>query len=93
MTPLTTKQEKKHIDSDKLFICQRRFNNNNKSKYYKNLKKVKDHDYYPGIYRGAAHSLCIYRYNAQRDIPVVIHNGSKYDFHLIIKEFVKEFRN
>ena len=56
-------------------------------------KKVKDHDHYTGIYRGAAHSTCNFRYSAQRDIPVVIHNGSKYDFHLIIKELAEEFRS
>ena len=26
------------------------------------------------------------------DIPVVIHNGSNYDFHLTIIELAKEFR-
>ena len=29
----------------------------------------------------------------QKDIPVVIHNGSNYDFHLIITELAKEFRS
>ena len=42
--------------------------------------------------RGAAHSICNLRYSTQRDIPVVIHNGSNYDFHLLIKELRKEFR-
>ena len=26
------------------------------------------------------------------EIPVKIHNGSKYDYHLIIKELAEEFR-
>ena len=93
MTPLTSKQEKKHIDSDKCFICQKRFNNHKKSKYYKNFKKLKFNDHYTGIYRGAAHSLCSFRYSTQRDIPALIHNGSNYDFHLIIKELAEEFKN
>ena len=42
--------------------------------------------------RGAAHSICNLRYSTQRDIPVVIHNGSNYDSHLIIKELAEEFR-
>ena len=67
-------------------------NNKKKSKYYKNFGKVKDHDYHTGISRGAAHSMCNLRYSTQRDIPVVIHNGSSYDFHLIIKELANEFR-
>ena len=50
-----------------------------------------DHDHYTGKYRGAAHSICNLRYKKQEDIPVVIHNGNNYDFHLIITELAKEF--
>ena len=92
MTTLTTEQEKQHSDSDKCFICQKKFNCYKKSKYYKNFRKVKEHDHYTGIYRGAPHSICNLRYSTPRDISVVIHNGSKYGFHLIIKELAKEFR-
>ena len=47
---------------------------------------------------GAAHSLCNLRYQEQRDIPAVLHNGivtgcSNYDFHLIIKDLAKEFKS
>ena len=93
LIPLTTEQKKQHIDSDKCFICQKKFNCYKKSKYYKNFRKVKDHDHYTGIYRGAAHSICNLRHSTQRDIPIVIHNGSKYDFRLIIKELANEFRS
>ena len=55
--------------------------------------KVEDHDHYTGKYRGAAHSICNLRYKMQEDIPVVIHNGSNYDFQLIITELAKEFRS
>ena len=37
--------------------------------------------------------MCNLRYKTQKDIPAVIHNGSKYDFHLIIKGVAKEFRS
>ena len=30
-------------------------------------------------------------YNKPREIPVVFHNGSSYDFHFIIKELAEEF--
>ena len=93
VTPLTPEQKKEHSDSHECFICQKKFNYNKNSKYYKNLKKVKDHDQYTGIYRRAAYSLCNFRYSTQKDIPVVIHNGSNYDFHLIIKELANEFRS
>ena len=55
--------------------------------------KVRDHDHYTGTYRGAAHSICNLKYTTQRDIPVVIHNDSNYDFHLMIKELAEEFRS
>ena len=44
-----------------------------------------------GKYRGAAHNICNLRYNVPKEIPVVFHNGSTYDYHFIIKELVKEF--
>ena len=31
------------------------------------------------------------RYKVHKEIPVVFHNGSTYDYHFIIKELVKEF--
>ena len=54
-----------------------RQNNENK---FNNYQKVRDHDHYTGKFRGAAHSICNLRYKVQREIPVVIHNGSKYDY-------------
>ena len=93
MTPLTPEQHKKHDNSKEYFICNKKFITDKKNKYYKNLMKVMDHDHYTGTFRGAAHSICNLRYKTQEDIPVVIHNGSNYDFHLIITELAKEFRS
>ena len=31
------------------------------------------------------------RYNIPKEIPLVFHNGSTYDYHFIIKELVKGF--
>ena len=44
-----------------------------------------------GKYRGAAHNICNLRYKIPKEIPVVFHNGSTYDYQFIIKESVKEF--
>ena len=59
----------------------------------KKHRKVRDHDHYTGKFRGAAHSICNLRYSTQKDIPVFFHNGTIYDFNLIINELVKEFRS
>ena len=44
-----------------------------------------------GKYRVAAHNICNLRYKVPKEIPIVFHNGHIYDYHLIIKELVKEF--
>ena len=59
----------------------------------KNLIKVRDHGHYTGKYRGAAHLICNLRYSTQIDILVFFHNGTNYDFNLIITELAKEFRS
>ena len=67
-------------------ICKKRFSNDDDNKKY---HKAWDHCYYPGKYRGAAH-ICNLRYKTPKEITVVFHNGSTYNYHFIIKELAKE---
>ena len=86
MIPLTTEEKICYNKQKICYICKKEFNNNDKKQ-----QKVKDHCHYTGKYRGAAHSICNLRYKVPKEIPVVFHNGSTYDYHFIIKELVKEF--
>ena len=43
------------------------------------------------MYTGAAHNICNLRYKVPKEIPILFHNGSIYDYQFIIKELVKEF--
>ena len=86
MIPLAIKEEKYHNKQKICYICKKEFNTNDKKHY-----KVKDHCHYTGKYRGAAHNICNLRYKIPKEIPIVFHNGSKYDYHFIVKELVKEF--
>ena len=72
---------------EKKFITDK--NDKNKFKLY---HKVRDHCHYTGKFRGAAHSICNLRYKIPREIPVVFHNGSGYDYHFIIKHLAEEFK-
>ena len=82
-----TKEEKIYHNKQKIcYICKKEFSNNEKKNY-----KVRDHCHYTGKYRGAAHNICNLRYKLSKEIPIVFHNGSIYDYHFIIKELVKEF--
>ena len=92
ITPLTSDEQAKHERSKICHICNEKFINDKEDKQYNSHKKLIDHDHYTGNYRGAAHSICNLRYQTQREIPVVLHNGNNYDFHIIIKELAKEFR-
>ena len=81
------KEEKIYHNKQKIcYICKKEFSNNEKKNY-----KVRDHCHYTGKYRGAAHNICNFRYKVPKEIPIVFHNGSIYDYHFIIKELVKEF--
>ena len=88
--PLTTKEKIYHNKQKVCYICKKEFDNNDNDND-KKQQKVRDHCHYKGKYRGAAHNICNLRYKIPKEIPVVFHNGSTYDYHFIIKELVKEF--
>ena len=60
--------------------------------FTKDNKKVGDLCHFPGKCRGAAHNKCNMNCKISKNIPVVFHNGSTYDFHFIIRELVEEFK-
>ena len=86
MIPLTTEEKIYHNKQKICYICKEEFNNNEKKNY-----KARDHCHYTGKYKGATHNICNLRYKVSKEIPIVFHNGSIYDYHFIIKELVKEF--
>ena len=93
MIPLTDNENKYYEEQKECYICQKEFccDKNQKMKF-KLYKKVRDHCHYTGKFRGAAHSICNLNYKVPQEIPVKIHNGSKYDYHFIIKELAEEFK-
>ena len=81
MIPLTKEEEDNYNKENICYICKKEFNND----------KVKDYCHFTGKYRGAAHNTCNLRYKIPKNIPVIFHNGSTYDYHFIIKELASEF--
>ena len=88
MIPLTREEKKMHRVQKKCYICKKRFNTDDDKKIY---HKVRDHYHYAGKYRGATHDICNLRYKIPKEIPIVFHNGSTYDYDYIIKELAEEF--
>ena len=90
MLPLTNKELKAHEDTKICYICGKYFIEN----LFRDMnhQKVRDHCHYAGKFRGPAHTICNLKFNVPNEIPIVFHNGSKYDYHFIIKELAKEFQ-
>ena len=90
ITPLT-KEEKDNYNKENIcHICKKEFNNDTTESSSLELK-VRDHCHFKGKYRGAAYNTCNLRYKIPKNIPVIFHNGSTYDYHFIIKELASEF--
>ena len=66
--------------------------NENNKKEFRKMAKVRDYCHYTGKYRRAAHSNCNLNYKIPKEIPLVFHNGSTYDYHFIIKQLAREFK-
>ena len=81
MIPLTKEEEDNYNKENICYICKKDFNNDN----------VRDHCHFTGKYMGAAHNTCNLRYKIPKNIPIIFHNGSTYDYHFIIKELACEF--
>ena len=84
---LSENEEYVYNCSDKCYICDSEFDecSNNPKEH-----KIKDYCYYTGEYKGAVHRKCSNKCNEERQIPVVFHNGSNYDYHFVIKEKAKQ---
>ena len=86
MIPLTDSENKFYEEQEVCHICQKEFYYDKiEKKKFKSCQKVRDHCHYTGKFRGAAHSICNLRYKVLQEISVKIHNGSKYDYHVIIR--------
>ena len=49
-----------------------------------------EHCHYIGGYRSAANIICNLKYSVPKEIHIVFHNGSNYDYHFIIKELAEK---
>ena len=77
MVPLTTQELREFLKAPICWICQKRFEEND--------KKVRDHDHFTGKFRGAAHNQCNLQFKKPKFTPVIFHNLSGYDAHLFVK--------
>ena len=70
-----------------MLYMQKRFSTDDDDN--KKHHKVTDHCQYTGNYREAAQDTFNLRYKTPKEIPLVFHNGSTFDYHFITKELAK----
>ena len=89
MKVLTIEQQKSYENAKFYYICKEKF----EDKHAKDEKhhRVRDHCYYTWEYRSVEHSICNLKYSVPEEIPIVFCDGSKYDYHFIMKELAEEF--
>lgn len=80
MHALTEEEVKIFVNSTICHICKKAFANTPAE------IRVRDHCHSTGVYRGPAHQSCNLNYQISRNIPVVMHNLSGYDSHLLIRK-------
>ena len=86
MIPLTDRENESYERQKVCYIYKKEFSIDDNKKY----QKVKDHCHYTGKYRWHAHNICNLRYKTLKEISVVFHNDSTYDYHSINKQLAKE---
>ena len=83
---MTETDIKNYKESKQCWICEKPFYGNDKN------RRVRDHCYFTGKYRGAAHSYCNLRLSVKPGktiIPTIFHNLRGYDSHLIMQAISK----
>jgi hypothetical protein len=78
---LTVKEEKRFNEESKCHFCKMEFTDED--------IKFRDHCHITGRFRGAAHRSCNLRVRTSLAIEVIFHNGSNYDFKMIVKKLYK----
>ena len=92
MVPLIDKENKSYEKQKVCYICKKGISTDENDKNaFKLYRKVGDYCHYTAKFGRAAHNICNLRYKIPKDIPVVLHNGSTYDYHYIINKLAKEF--
>ena len=92
MIPSTDEEIKSYKGQNICHICKAKFcyDKNMESKFKRNLK-VRDHCHYSRKFGEAVHNICNLRCKVPKKIPILSHNGSAYDWHVIIKQLAEHF--
>ena len=87
---LTDEENNSYEKQNVCYICKKEFSNNDDDDDDDDDDNDKKY-HYTGKFKGATYSICNLRYKTPKEIPLVFHNGSTYDYHFTINQLAKEF--
>jgi len=73
---ITSREQAVFEDATHCYLCKEDFTER---------VKCRDHDHFTGEYLGAACQQCNLQRRREKELPIFLHNGSKYDFHFLIQ--------
>ena len=86
---LTEEEYENHKNQKVCYICKKEFSAYDEDKNY---CKVKHYCYFTCKYQDSCHKICRSKCKSLKEIPIVFHNGSTYDYHFIINELATSFK-
>ena len=78
---MTEEEEDLFQKSNSCWICKKRIDNDE--------EKARDHCHVAGKFSGAAHKNCNLNFQLTKNVPVIFHNLTGYDSHLIFNKLDK----
>ena len=80
---------KNHKNQKVCYICNKEFSGYDEDENY---YKVKNYCKCTGKYQGSCHKICRSKCRSLKEIPIIFHNGSTYDYHFILNEPTISFK-
>ena len=96
MLPFTIEESKSYHEQKVCYIFQKEFNtddgDDDDDDDDDDDKIVRFHCHFTGKDKGVTHNKCNLNYRVKKEISVFFHDGSTYDYNLIIKKLAGEFK-
>ena len=86
---LTEEEYENHKNKKVCYICNKELSAYDEDKNY---CKVKNYCKFTGKYQGSCHKICRSKCRLLKEIPIMFHNGSTYDYHFIINKLANSFK-
>ena len=89
MIKLTKEEYENHKNQKVCYICNKEFTVYDEDKNY---YKVKNYCKFTGKYQGTCHKIYKLKYKTLKEIPIILHNRSYYDYHFVINQLTINFK-